>query len=170
MALGAIWAQSADGVIGRDGRLPWSVPEDLARFSRLTAGSVVVMGRATWESLPDAYRPLPGRENVVLSRRGLDAPGAMVVPDLASALAVVGDRPAWVVGGAQVYEALLDRVVRVEVTDVDVVVGAGVRAPDLAVGWRLLAQDPPDGGWHTSRTGVRYRFRTLERDAARGAE
>lgn len=163
MTLGAIWAQSADRVIGRDGRLPWSLPEDLAHFRRLTVGTVVLMGRATWESLPDAFRPLPDRENVVLSRRGLDAPGAVVVPDLATALALVGDRPAWVVGGAQVYEALLDRVTRVEVTDVDVVVGAGVRAPDLRAGWRELAADPPDAGWHTSRTGLRYRFRTLER-------
>lgn len=163
MSLGAIWAQSADGVIGHGGGLPWSLPEDLARFRRMTAGAVVVMGRTTWESLPAAYRPLPGRENVVLSRRGLVAPGATVVPDLAAALAVVGDRPAWVVGGAQVYEALLDRVTRAEVTDVDVVVGRGVRAPTLGDDWRLLATDPADGGWHASRTGLRYRFRTLER-------
>jgi dihydrofolate reductase len=161
--LGAIWAQSADGVIGRDGALPWSLPEDLARFRRLTDGCVVVMGRATWESLPDAYRPLPGRENVVLSRRGLDAPGATVVPDVAAALDVVGRRPAWVVGGGQVYAALLPYTSRAEVTDVDVLVGPGVRAPRLGEGWRLLGQDPADGGWHTSRTGLRYRFRTLER-------
>ena len=90
-------------------------------------------------------------------RRGL------VLTAKGTALAVVGERPGWVVGGAQVYEALLDRVSRVEVTDVDVVVGHGVRAPDLDVGWRLLATDPADGGWHTSRTGLRYRFRTLER-------
>ena len=161
--LAAIWAQSADGVIGRDGGLPWSLPEDLAHFRALTAGHVVVMGRATWESLPDRYRPPPGRENVVLSRHGLDAPGATVVPDVASALEVVGDRAGWVVGGAQVYAELLDHVVRIEVTDVDVVVGAGVRAPELEVGWRLVASDPSDGGWHTSRTGLRYRFRSLER-------
>ena len=166
MVLGAIWAQSADGVIGHDGGLPWSLPEDLARFRRLTAGAVVVMGRATWQSLPPGYRPLPDRENVVLSRRGLDAPGATVVPDLAAALAVVGGRSAWVVGGAQVYEALLDRVTRAEITDVDVVVGRGVHAPALGEGWSLLATDPADGGWHLSRTGLRYRFRTLERAPA----
>lgn len=161
--LAAIWAQSADGLIGRDGTLPWSLPEDLARFRALTAGQVVVMGRTTWDSLPEAYRPLPGRENVVLSRTGSDAPGATVVPDVAGALEVLGDRPGWVVGGAQVYEALLDVVDRVEVTDVDVLVGEGVRAPRLGAGWRTLAVDPPDGGWHTSRTGLRYRFRTVVR-------
>ncbi len=161
--LAAIWAQSADGLIGRDGVLPWSLPEDLAHFRALTAGHVVVMGRATWESLPQAYRPLPGRENVVLSRAGFDAPGATVVPDVEGALHVVGDRPGWVVGGAQVYAALLDLVDRVEVTDVDVLVGEGVRAPRLGAGWRTLAVDPADGGWHVSRTGLRYRFRTVLR-------
>lgn len=161
--LAAVWAQSVDGVIGRDGGLPWTLPEDMAHFRALTAGHVVLMGRATWESLPVAYRPLPGRENVVLSRGGLDAPGATVVPDVDAALAVVGDRPAWVVGGAQVYAALLPLVARVEVTEVDVRLGDGVRAPRLDPGWRTVAADPVDGGWHTSRTGLRYRFRSVER-------
>lgn len=160
--LAAIWAQSVDGIIGRDGDLPWSLPEDLAHFRELTSGRVVVMGRTTWESLPDAYRPLPGRENVVLSRHGLDAPGATVVPDVAAVLRVVDDRPAWIVGGAQVYAAMLPMVARVEVTDVDLSVGDGVPAPYLDDGWRTVAVDPPYG-WHTSRTGLRYRFRSLER-------
>jgi len=161
--LAAIWAQSADGFIGRDGALPWSLPEDLARFRALTAGHVVLMGRATWDSLPAAYRPLPGRENVVLSRTGSDAPGATVVPGVAEALRFLGERPGWVVGGAQVYQALLHVVDRVEVTDVDVLVGEGVRAPRLGAGWRTVATDPADGGWQTSRTGLGYRFRTLLR-------
>ena len=161
--LSAIWAQSTDGVIGRDGGLPWSLPEDLAHFRRLTEGHVVLMGSATWTSLPERFRPLPGRDNIVLSRRGVDAPGATVVPDVASALEVVGDRTAWVVGGGRVYAELLDHTVRVEVTDVDVVLGAGVRAPALGSGWRLLASDPSEDGWHTSRTGLRYRFRSLGR-------
>jgi dihydrofolate reductase len=162
-ALAAIWARSVDGVIGRDGRLPWSLPEDLARFKALTSGHVVLMGRATWESLPDASRPLPGRENVVLSRTLGEAPGAVVVPDVDAALALVGDRPAWVVGGAQVYAALLGHVVRVEETVVDVRLGEGVRAPRLAAEFGEVAAEPDDGGWLTSRTGLRYRFRTLER-------
>jgi dihydrofolate reductase len=162
--LAAIWAQSADGVIGVDGTLPWSIPEDMAHFRELTAGQVVLMGRATWESLPERFRPLPGRENVVLSRRGAAAPGATVVPDVAAALEVVAGRTAWVVGGAQLYAALVDVVARIEVTDVDVVVGRGVRAPELGGEWCPRAVDPADGGWHTSRTGVRYRFRSLVRD------
>lgn len=161
--LAAIWARSVDGVIGRDGRLPWSLPEDMARFKALTSGHVVIMGRATWESLPAAARPLPGRENVVLSRTLGEAAGAVVVPDVDAALALVGDRPAWVLGGAQVYTAFLPRVGRVEETVVDVRVGAGVRAPHLGDEWQEVATEPDDGGWLTSRTGLRYRLRTLLR-------
>ena len=65
--IGLVWAQSANGVIGADGRIPWRIPEDMDHFSQLTAGSTVVMGRATWESLPPRFRPLPERRNVVLS-------------------------------------------------------------------------------------------------------
>ena len=80
MSLAMIWAQSADGVIGVDGGLPWHLPEDMAHFRDLTAGSVVVMGHTTWRSLPERFRPLRGRENLVLSRHeGLDLPGAVVV-------------------------------------------------------------------------------------------
>ncbi len=160
--MGAIWAQSADGVIGVDGGLPWHLPEDQAHFRAVTAGTVVVMGRATWDSLPARFRPLPGRENVVLSRTRADLPGARVVPDVAAALAVVDGRPAWVVGGLQVYALLLDHTDRIELTDVDVVVGRGTPAPALGEGWVEVARDPEDG-WLTSRAGLRYRFRSLVR-------
>jgi dihydrofolate reductase len=66
--IGLVWAQSANGVIGRDGTLPWHLPEDMARFRALTTGATVLMGRRTWESLPPRFRPLPGRRNLVLSR------------------------------------------------------------------------------------------------------
>lgn len=154
-----IWAQSANGVIGRDGTLPWRLPEDLARFRELTTGATVVMGRATWESLPPRFRPLPERRNVVVSRNpAYDAPGATVVTSLDDALA--GDGEVWVAGGAAIYSAALPAADRVLVTDVDVEVEGDVRAPDLDDGWREVSADPP-AGWHTSRTGLRYRFREL---------
>jgi len=163
--LGAVWAQSRDGVIGLDGALPWHLPEDLAHFRALTAGQVVLMGRTTWESLPERFRPLPGRENIVLSRSIGALPGATVVPDAAAALAAVAGRPAWVIGGRQVYALLLDHADRLEITDVDVVVGRGTRAPDVGAPWVDVASDPVEG-WHTSSSGVRYRFRTLRRPAS----
>lgn len=66
--LGAIWAQTDKGVIGRNGTMPWHVPEDLKHFQQTTAGKPVIMGMRTWESLPDTYKPLPGRVNIIVSR------------------------------------------------------------------------------------------------------
>ena len=80
--VGMIWAQTVDGVIGRDGTMPWHLPEDLAHFRRTTQGHPVIMGRRTWESFPEKYRPLPGRTNIVVSRQDPDPAeyrGAVVV-------------------------------------------------------------------------------------------
>jgi len=95
-------AVASNGVIGRDGRLPWHLPEDLKHFKRLTLGHPVIMGRRTWESLG---RPLPGRENIVVSRRaGYDAPGAAVANSLEGALALCAGEPvAFVIGGQQLF-------------------------------------------------------------------
>lgn len=69
VVVGGIWAQSPDGVIGADGSIPWHVPEDLKFFSRTTVGHPVIMGRRTWESFPERFRPLPGRPNIVITSR-----------------------------------------------------------------------------------------------------
>ncbi|MBO9554138.1 dihydrofolate reductase [Cellulomonas sp.] len=163
--IGLVWAQTPDGVIGRDGTLPWRLPEDLARFRTLTSGHPVIMGRATWESLPARFRPLPGRDNIVLSRTaGYVAEGAHVVDGLDEALALVGDRDAWVMGGGAVYAEALPRAGRVEVTVVDTTVADGdTWAPTLDPSrWRRVASDPA-AGWHTSTTdGLRFRFETYE--------
>lgn len=162
MTLGLVWAQAHDGVIGSDGRLPWHLPEDLARFRELTTGATVVMGRRTWESLPEQFRPLPGRVNVVLTRDdGYVAPGAVVAHSLDDALrGVEGD--AWVIGGAAVYAAALDRADRLCITDVDGSYDGDVHAPEVGPQWREVHRDPA-AGWHTSRTGLRYSFRELRR-------
>lgn len=153
---GLIWAQARTGVIGRDGGIPWHLPEDLAHFKRLTLGAAVVMGRATWESLPAAVRPLPDRDNVVLSRDpGYRADGARVVTDLPAALGAQPER-VWVIGGAQIYALALPHATRCEVTEVDLDLPprpGDTMAPDLDDSWRA---EP--GEWQTSRTGLRYRF------------
>jgi dihydrofolate reductase len=158
---GLIWAQSANGVIGRDGALPWRLPEDLRRFRDVTMGATVVMGRRTWESLPERFRPLPGRRNVVLSRDpAYAAAGATVAADLPQ---VRADGDVWVIGGAAVYAAALSIADVLALTDIDVVVDDGdVFAPPLGPGWAEVWREP-DEGWHTSETGLRYRFRDLRR-------
>jgi dihydrofolate reductase len=158
VTVGLVWAQAANGVIGADGGLPWHLPEDLARFKALTLGSTVVMGRATWESLPPAVRPLPGRHNVVLTRRpGWEAPGAVVCGSLAEALDRPGD--VWVVGGASVYAEALPHADLVVVTELADAAEGDTFAPVLGSGWRVRDRDP-EQGWSTSRTGLRYRVLT----------
>jgi dihydrofolate reductase len=160
-----VWAQSTNGVIGVGGTLPWHLPEDLKHFSRLTAGSVVVMGRRTWESLPDRFRPLPGRTNVVLTRHpGYEAPGAEVLGSVAEALDRHPDP--WVIGGAEVYAAFAGAVRTAVVTTVDLTVDEGaddvVRAPGLGAGW-VVVERVPEQGWTESSTGLRFAVTTLSR-------
>lgn len=175
--LGAIWAQSLDGIIGDGAQMPWHVPEDLKHFKDVTMGAPVIMGRKTWESLNPKFRPLPGRENYVLSSRapGTWSTGATVgrtMPALADA---------WVIGGGHVYTATLDQVDRIEVTLM------GVNIGDVYGEDAVLAPDIPDTfgltystDWYTSDTGhlllprqpaselpMKYRFLTYDRkDAA----
>lgn len=163
MTVGLVWAQSRDGVIGVDGRLPWHLPEDLARFRALTMGSTVVMGRTTWESLPQPVRPLPGRRNVVLTRRpGWSAAGALVEGSVQAALdAAPGD--VWVIGGASVFTAAAALADRAVVTEIDQDVAGDTVAPKLDGSWAEVGREPPDR-WLVSRSGLRYRIVTYARD------
>ena len=153
--VGLVWAQATNGVIGDSGTLPWHLPEDLALFRRLTTGSTVVMGRRTWESLPERFRPLPGRRNVVLTTdRSWAADGA----ERAGGVDEVLGRDAgdlWVIGGGRVYAAFLPHADRVVVTDVDTDVDGDTWAPALGAGWARVSRTPGTG-WATSTTGLRY--------------
>jgi dihydrofolate reductase len=156
MAVGLVWAQARGGVIGADGRLPWHLPEDLRLFRELTTGSTVVMGRRTWESLPERFRPLPGRRNVVLTTdRSWAADGAERVDGVEDVLARTDDGDLWVIGGGRVYAAFLPHADRVVVTDVDTDVEGDTWAPPLGVEWARVSRTPA-AGWSASTTGLRY--------------
>lgn len=115
MHITLIAAVGEDGCIGRDGGLPWRLPEDLRRFRQLTMGKPVLMGRRTWESLP--RRPLPGRRNLVLTSRASGYPGAECHASLEAALgALAGEPEVMVIGGAAVYAAALPLATRMELT------------------------------------------------------
>ena len=87
MRVNLIFARAANGVIGRDGTLPWHLPEDMAYFKRMTAGCPVIMGRKTWDSLPRKFRPLPGRTNLVITRQVLwQENGAKTMPSMRESL------------------------------------------------------------------------------------
>jgi dihydrofolate reductase len=165
--VGLIWAEAANGTIGNHGVLPWHLPEDLAHFKAVTLGSPVVMGRKTWESLPERFRPLPGRRNIVITRQPeWEAAGADVCDSLAAALQLAAedvgpDDLVWVIGGAEVFSAVIDIADRLEVTSLRADIEGDAVAPAITERWRLVASDPEEG-WHTSATGIEYRFSRYE--------
>ena len=163
--IGLVWAEAEGGVIGADGGMPWHVPEDLAHFKAVTSGSPVVMGRRTWESLPERFRPLPGRRNIVVTRNGgWAAEGAERAGSLDAALASVTDASSpwiWIIGGGELFRESIENADRLEVTELDVEVDGDTFAPDRS-GWSATAVEPVEG-WRTSSSGIRYRFLTLAR-------
>ncbi|MGW8484060.1 dihydrofolate reductase [Microbacterium sp. NPDC055903] len=155
--VGLIWAEARGGVIGAEGGMPWHVPEDLAHFKEITLGAPVIMGRKTWDSLPERFRPLPGRDNVVITRQqDWTADGARRVSTIVEA--VRGREEAWVIGGAEIFAQVIADADRLEVTELDLDVAGDAYAPSKE-GWRLI----DEGEWQTSRTGIRYRFLRYER-------
>ena len=122
MPLHMIYARARNGVIGKQGQLPWHLPEDLAHFKRTTLGQPVVMGRVTWESLPEKFRPLPDRTNVVVSRQtSFKATGAQVVSSLEAAMALFpSSEIVWLIGGAQLYAQALPLASQIVVTEIEI--------------------------------------------------
>ena len=109
-------ARATSGVIGRDGTLPWRISADLKRFKRLTMGNAMIMGRRTFDSLPGL---LPGRKHIVLTRdRAWSAAGAEVAHSVEEALALAGNEPVSVIGGAEIFELFLPHATRLELTEV----------------------------------------------------
>lgn len=154
--LGLIWAQTPAGVIGSGGTIPWHVPEDFAHFKRTTLGSAVIMGRRTWDSLPDRARPLPDRRNIVVTRNAeWRADGAERAGSLAAALQLAGEERVWVIGGGELYREAIGAAEVLVVTEIDLDVPGDTFAPATA-GFSGTV-----GEWQTSRTGIRYRFATL---------
>ncbi|GAA1181700.1 dihydrofolate reductase [Nesterenkonia xinjiangensis] len=184
--VGMIWAQTRDGVIGRDGEMPWHLPEDFAHFRAQTRGRPVVMGRRTWESLPEKARPLPGRRNIVITGNSaraaeIAAAGAETTTSLDEALALAAGPDAegrvpekvWVLGGGRIYTETVDRELAdtAVITVIDLDADGDTWAPQLPPSrWELCAADPAEG-WHTAANGLRYRFETLcRRDGEISAE
>jgi dihydrofolate reductase len=119
--LALIAAVARNGVIGHANRLLWSLPEDLQRFRRTTQGHPVIMGRRTWQSLPERFRPLPGRRNIVVTRdTGWRAAGAETAASLEAALArVADDKRAFVIGGVELFAAALPHAELLLLTEIE---------------------------------------------------
>ncbi len=170
--LNLILACANKGVIGMDNQLPWHLPEDLAHFKKLTSAQTVLMGRKTWDSLPKAFKPLPNRLNLVLTRQSdWSAPGAVAVHTLEKACEYheahhakhsqepLSSAPAiWIIGGAQIYAQSVPLATTVEMTQIDLDVPGDAYAPVLGQEWREIHREE-----HTSSQGVRFRFLTFKR-------
>ncbi|MBA3592633.1 MAG: dihydrofolate reductase [Pseudomonadota bacterium] len=155
-----IYARAANGVIGKDGTMPWHLPEDLAHFKQLTHGCPVIMGRKTWDSLQPKFRPLPGRTNIVITRQtDWQAEGATRAGSLEEALAQASPAPEiWVIGGAQIYAQAEPLASRAEVTEIAQDFDGDAYAPTLGPAWREIARSTG-----VSAKGLAFTFVTLER-------
>ena len=156
-----IVARATNGVIARDGAVPWAISEDLKRFKRLTMGKPMVMGRKTFESLPGL---LPGRRHIVLTRQeGWSADGAEVAHTPEAALELAGDSHFAVIGGAEIFDLLWDRGTRFELTEVheDTCGDVTMRSPADDPTWSEVEREPREaaGGFPP------FDFVTFERRA-----
>ena len=145
MTITLVVAAGRNGVIGRDGGLPWHLPEDLAHFKRVTMGGTMVMGRKTYEAIG---RPLPGRRSVVVTRQhGWTPEGVTVVHSLDDALDACADEPeVFVIGGGEIFRQVLDRADRVELTRVDQTPEGDVTFPPLdPAQWRQTSREEREG-------------------------
>jgi dihydrofolate reductase len=150
-------AYARNGVIGRDGGLPWRLPGDMKHFREVTGGGTVLMGRKTYMSIPEKFRPLPGRRNIVLSRSAASVHGAELLPDLESALVEAPD--AFVIGGGTVYDETLPLADAVWATEIDADVEGDTFFPPLdSDAWVAVSTSEP-----VVENGFTYRFVRYER-------
>ena len=156
MDIALIYARAANGVIGKDGTMPWHLPEDLAHFKQLTLGCPVIMGRKTWDSLPARFRPLPGRSNTVITRQpDWHENGVQRASSLREALQLHEHHNStiWVIGGAQIYAQALPLADCVEVTEIGQDFAGDAYAPTLGPEWKEAAREH-----HTSASGLPFCF------------
>ncbi|WP_312812833.1 dihydrofolate reductase [Brevundimonas sp.] len=164
-------ARGSNGVIGRDGNLPWRIRSDLQRFKAITIGKPCIMGRKTWESLP--LRPLPGRLNLVLTKdesyhESEKAKGCVVVTSLDEALSMAREQAAddevneiCIIGGAAIFEAALPRAKRLYITEVDAAPDGDVLFPAFnEADWTETLNEAHPAG---EKDDHAFTFRTLER-------
>ena len=157
-ALSLIAAVARNGAIGRNNALLWSEPEDQRHFRRVTMGCPVIMGRKTWESLPERFRPLPGRRNIVITRNpAWRAEGAEAVASMAGALVLLaGAARAFVIGGAEVFALALPLADELVLTEIDAdLIGDTCVPPFDRARFAITSREP-----HTDANGIGYSFVT----------
>src|ERR1035437_4755022 len=157
MKLHLIFARAANGVIGINGQISWHLPEDMAHFKRTTLGSPVIMGRKTWDSLPPKFRPLPGRLNIVVTRRGdWQADGAQRTDSINEAMRLCPPgSDAWVIGGAELYAQAQALASTAVVTEIEADFAGDAYAPQFGPDWVETRRER-----HSSSSGPAFSFVT----------
>lgn len=148
MAIALVVAAARNGVIGRDGDMPWRLSSDLKRFKSITMGRPIIMGRKTWESLG---RPLPGRQNIVITRQpDFTAPGAEVASSLDEALerarALAGEGGVFIIGGGEIYRQAIPQADRLHVTHVEAEVEGDTVFPEIGPEWKPVHEERVPAG------------------------
>lgn len=159
--LSLIAALASNRAIGKDNALLWHLPEDLRHFRETTRGKPVIMGRKTWESLPEPFRPLPGRHNIVVSRDpAYQANGATLAGSLADAVRQALDADeVFIIGGAQLYREALPLADRLYLTEIAQDFDGDVFFPDFSPhDWQEISRQPGEAS-----SGLRFAFVVYQR-------
>ena len=162
--LALIAAVARNRVIGKDNRLLWHLPEDMRHFRETTRGQTVIMGRKTWESLPEKFRPLPGRLNIVLSRNpDYPAPGATLAGSLEEAIRLAGEASeageTFIIGGSELYRQALPLAERLYLTEIAADYEGDTCFPQIPQGeWKEVSRSQP-----LEQAGLAYAFVVYQR-------
>ncbi len=151
--LSLIVAYAAGGIIGRNNSLPWRIPSDIKRFKKLTTGHPVIMGRKNWESIPEKFRPLSGRTNIIVTRQiGYAAENAVVTNSFGDAYSKATNAPGadeiFIIGGEEIYRLFLPFVEKAYVTYVDTVLDGDARFPEMSASDWLCVDASPTCRWN----------------------
>ena len=151
-----IAALSQNNVIGVNNSIPWRIKDDMLHFKDLTMGHPVIMGRKTYDSLPDSFKPLPGRKNIVMSRNYQDNNGIYLAKNMDEALKLAGDEETYVIGGSQIYESFLPIANKMELTKIQRDYEGDAFFPEINwKEWELINQENKE-----TIKGLKYSFET----------
>lgn len=163
--LAQVWAQTPAGVIASDGDLPWDVPEDFAHFRATVKGHPIIVGRATWDSMPPAWRRNRTATSVVITRGDIEPkPGLAVAHSMDQAVQILAheaDPERWIIGGGQIYQLGMAVANLLVVSEIDVPEPTGTLTLAPRIDPDLWREETPGevAGWRTSATGTRWRIR-----------
>lgn len=147
MSIILIAALSRNRCIGKNGTIPWHLPQDMARFKQLTTGHPVVMGRKTWESLPDQFRPLPNRTNIILTRQAdyMLPEGVKRYRSVEDAAAAHPNETLFVIGGGEIYAQALPLADQLELTHVNQEIDGDAFFPEIDDTWHETMRKDHEG-------------------------